>query len=98
MAKLTKERLKKILTNRLSLVDPEFHLEKAGSRLIGNVISESFKGKRDHQRQLMIWKVLKDELGPNFLRQVGLFLAYTPAEWNLGEEDKPAPRKRRKAG
>ena len=98
MAKLTKQRLTKILTDRLRLVDPEFHLEKSGDRYIGNVISESFKGKQDNVRQRMIWKVLEDELGPNFLRQVGLFLAYTPAEWNLGAEDKPAPRKRRKAG
>src|SRR5882757_3584184 len=98
MAKLTKQKLVKILTDRLRLIDPEFRLEKSGSRYFGNVISKSFMGKQDHQRQLMMWNAIRDELGPDFLKHVGMFLAYTPAEWNLGAEDKPAPRKKRKAG
>lgn len=88
----------KVFTDRLHLIDPEIHLEKSEGRFIGNIISNSFKGKQDHLRQRMIWKALEDELGPDFLRHVGLFLAYTPAEWNLGLEEKPAARKKRKAG
>lgn len=98
VAKLTRQRLTKILTDQLDLIDPEIHLEKSEGRFIGNIISDSFKGKQDHARQRMIWQVLEDELGPDFLRHVGLFLAYTPAEWNLGLEEKPAGRKKRKAG
>ena len=51
MEKLTKERLKAILTDHLGLIDPEFRLQKAGARWSGNVISITFKGKRDHERQ-----------------------------------------------
>jgi acid stress-induced BolA-like protein IbaG/YrbA len=83
MAKLTKDKLKQILTNQLKLEEPEFRLEKAGSRLVGNVISATFKGKRDHERQRMIWDALTAELGPEAVLRVGMLLAFTPDEWNL---------------
>ncbi len=80
--KLTKDRLEKILTKRLLLDHPEYHLQKVGGRLVGNIISPTFRGKRDHQRQEMIWKALEDALGEESVRRVGMLLAYSPEEWN----------------
>ena len=97
MRKLTKDKLKEILTNRLRLTDPEFRLEKAGPRLVGNVISETFRGKRDHERQKLLWDALQAELGEESVRLVGLLLAYTPDEWNLDLDQKPSARAK-KAG
>ncbi|HET6249952.1 MAG TPA: hypothetical protein VFE47_19840 [Tepidisphaeraceae bacterium] len=96
MARLTKETLKKILTDKIALSNPEFRLqkEKAGIRWTGNVISATFKGKRDHQRQDMIWDALIDEFGEDATRLVGLVLAYTPDEWNLGAESNHAKAKK----
>ncbi len=97
MTKLTKKKLEAILTRRLCLVDPEFRLEKASERLIGNVISLTFKGKRDHERQKMIWDALEAEFGEESVLLVGMLLAYTPDEWNLDADQKSAP-KAKKAG
>jgi len=91
---LTQARIKSILTDRLSLREPQFFLEKVGDRIVGDVVSPSFKGKRDHQRQQMLWDVLESELGPELSRQVGMLLAYTPDEWNIdGLTEVPARRK-----
>ena len=80
--KLTKEKLENILTKRLSLVDPEYHLQRVGGRLVGNIISPTFRRKKDHVRQEQIWKALEDELGEQSVRKVGMLLAYSPEEWN----------------
>ena len=99
MAKLTKEKLAKILTDRLRLKDPTFRLEWAGERLVGNVISETFKGKRDHERQKLIWDALDAEFGAESVHRVGMLLAYTPDEWNLGKGGERATGgKTKKAG
>jgi acid stress-induced BolA-like protein IbaG/YrbA len=94
---LTKTRLRSILSRRLRLEDPRFIIETAGGRLVGDVISPSFAGKRDRERQEMIWDALRAELGDDARKQVGMFLAFTPDEWNLDQNDKPAEKKR-KAG
>ena len=98
MAKLTKEQLKKILTQGLALKDPRYFLENAGGRIVGHVVSTSFKGKSDHERQAMIWDALDGALGADSVVLVGMLLAYTPEEWNLGAEGKPTTTKRRKVG
>lgn len=97
MPQVTKQQVQQILTDGLKLASPEFMLEKAGGRLSGNVISASFKGKRDHERQRMIWDALDAALGAESARGVGLLLAYTPAEWEMGSGDTPAAGKK-KAG
>ena len=97
MATITKGKLQGILTRRLGLVDPEFRLQKAGDRLVGNVISVTFKGKRDHERQKLIWEALEAEFGAESPVLVGLLLAYTPDEWNLGANPKEGA-KVKKAG
>src|SRR5438552_18378006 len=97
--KLTNHELQEILQTRLRLKDPFFQLEKAGSRISGNIVSPSFKGKRDHERQKLIWDALTDELGDEAMKMVGMLLAFTPDEWNLGIENADAtPAKTKKAG
>ena len=97
MAQITKHQIMKILTGHLKLEAPEFRLEKAGPKIIGNVISPSFRGMRDHVRQKQIWEALESELGDEVVNKVGMILAFTPDEWNLGGEPAPA-RRLRKAG
>ena len=87
MGTLTKKILERILTERLSLDDPEFFLRKTGGRWVGNIVSTTFRKKRDHVRQNIIWDALEAELGPKSVRLVGMLLAYTPEEWHLGEDD-----------
>jgi stress-induced morphogen len=96
--KLTKAQLEKILTSRLNLKSPEYLLTKVGGRLVGNIVSPSFKGKRDHERQEMIWDALETELGAGAPRLVGMLLAYTPEEWNLGAEPTSISKRAKKAG
>ncbi len=87
---LTKSKLRDILTSGLSLANPRFILEKVGGRLVGNIISPSFKGKSDHERQKLIWDELDRQLGAESTVLVGMLLAYTPEEWNMGKDDKTA--------
>ncbi|MFB3893933.1 MAG: hypothetical protein ACE15C_18140 [Phycisphaerae bacterium] len=97
MERLTKEKLERALTSRLGLKNPEFMLEKIGGRIVGNIITTSFKGKQAHERQGMIWKALEAEFGQMFKKRVGMLLAYTPEEWDFGSEQTPK-KKSRKAG
>ena len=86
MSALTKKRLQEVLTKRLNLTDPGFVLEKVGAKLSGNIISSTFSGKEDQQRQRMIWDALEDELGAECVHLVGTLLAYTPEEWGVNLE------------
>ncbi len=94
MAKVTKGKLEAILTSQLGLEDPRFLLEKVGSRLVGNIISPTFRGKGDYERQKLIWDALEKGLGAESSASVGMLLAYTPEEWDLGTESTAKPRKR----
>jgi acid stress-induced BolA-like protein IbaG/YrbA len=96
--KLTKEKLEKLLAKKLGLASPKFHLEKAGGRFVGDVISLSFKGKPDHKRQELIWNALESEFGAESVRLVGMLLAFTPDEWNLSDDILSGIKKNRKAG
>ena len=96
--RLTKENLEELLTRRLRLKNAEFYLEKVGNRLVGDIVSPTFKRKRDHERQSLIWDALDAELGAESARSVGMLLAYTPDEWNLGQPHAPEPRNQKKAG
>ena len=99
MRKITKTGIQKELTDRLSLKSPEFRLSAIGGRINGHIISPSFRGKRDHKRQDMIWDSLKAAFGPNAVKRVGMLLAYTPDEWYADEILVPTVKaKRKKAG
>ena len=56
---LRKHQLEDALTNRLRLIEPQFVLEKMGRKWSGSIISTTFKGKRDLERQQMLWDALK---------------------------------------
>src|SRR5438105_4835460 len=86
MAALTQSRLKAVLTKALKLKEPRFILERHGTRINGSVISETFRGKGDRQRQEMIWEALAEMLGPDSEKKVGMILAYTPSEWGIDSE------------
>ena len=85
MPKLTQARLRKVLAEELKLREPEFRLQTYGGKLCGSVISKTFRGKRDGQRQGMIWDALEYGLGPEAEQLVGMILAYTPDEWYADE-------------
>lgn len=96
MPKLSKSKLERILRSELSLRAPEFRLESAGGRVSGSVISDSFKGKRDSDRQKLIWDALDRALGLESVRSVGMLLAYTPQEWDVDSIMAPVKRVRRR--
>ena len=81
---MTKPRLEAILRKRLSLRSPRFELRKWDRKMVsGSVISETFRGKGDHQRQRMLRDAVEAELGDAANELVGTLLAYTPEEWDV---------------
>jgi acid stress-induced BolA-like protein IbaG/YrbA len=76
-------RLQQLLTRKLKLKAPRYVLTRDGHYINGSVISESFRGKGDLQRQLAIWGALEAELGEEAIDTVGMIIAYTPKEWEL---------------
>jgi acid stress-induced BolA-like protein IbaG/YrbA len=73
------------LTRRLKLKTPRFKLESAGAKVSGSVISPSFRGIADSERQRLIWDALDREYGAASVQRAGTFLAFTPDEWDLNE-------------
>lgn len=74
------------LIRRLNLQAPRFELEAAGSKVSGSIISASFRGMTDSERQRLIWDALHQEYGPESVHRAGNFLAFTPDEWDLNED------------
>jgi len=54
-----------------------------GGKVSGSVISDSFSGMSDSDRQKRIWDALDQEFGEESVKLVGTLLAYTDAEWNV---------------
>jgi len=75
--------IQSVLARRLNLQSPRFALESAGLRVSGSVISSSFGGMRDSDRQRLLWDALQAEYGTESVRRVGAILAFTPDEWDL---------------
>lgn len=75
-----------VLARRLDLQSPRFALESAGPKVSGSIISASFRGMRDSDRQHLLWDALREEYGPESVRRVGTLLAFTPDEWDLGAD------------
>ena len=83
MRSMTKPRLQTLLRNRLKLRSPRFRMRKDGEMVSGSIISETFRGKDDLQRQRMLRRAVEAELGEDANRLVGTLLAYTPEEWDI---------------
>ena len=85
---ITQKKLKDTLTRQLRLRKPRFVLESLpGGKLSGNVISDSFQGLDDVDRQKRIWDALEGALGRDCVRHVGTLLAYTDNEWDVDFEE-----------
>ncbi|HSW46817.1 MAG TPA: hypothetical protein VLM89_14750 [Phycisphaerae bacterium] len=81
---MTVMELEKVLEARPGLVSPRFELETLpGGKISGSVISDSFSGLTDTDRQKRIWDALDREYGAQSTSLVGTLLAYTAAEWNV---------------
>jgi acid stress-induced BolA-like protein IbaG/YrbA len=78
--------LQSALTRRLNLQAPRFALESAGTKVSGSIISASFRGMTDSDRQRRIWDALREEYGPQSVQRAGTLLAFTPDEWDLNED------------
>jgi acid stress-induced BolA-like protein IbaG/YrbA len=74
------------LTRRLKLQTPRFKLESAGAKVSGSIISSTFRGMTDSERQRKIWDALDAEYGANSIHRAGSFLAFTPDEWDLNDD------------
>ena len=80
----TEKDIEKCLKSRLKLESPTFIWEHLpGGKLSGSLVSATFVGLGDTERQSRIWKALEDEFGAQSTQRVGTLLAYTPAEWNV---------------
>ena len=86
---MSKVKLQQLLARHLQLIQPEFRLERIGTKLAGSIISETFKGKSARQRQKLIWDALDAELGADSVHAVGTLLTYSPEEWNIDLPDAP---------
>ena len=103
MATVTKAALQDLLTRRARLKAPRFKIRMADDKWIGAVVSDSFKGMTNLQRQRRMWKAIHAALDGVAARRVGMLLAYTDDEWDEPLEGIPfarttRPRPRRKAG
>ena len=97
MASASTTKLKTVLTKRLRLRDPEFHLERlSGGKLSGNIVSDTFRGVDDVERQRRIWDALDEEFGDGSREVVGTLLAYTKGEWHVPLEGDPPGMKRQR--
>ena len=86
---MTKSELENLLKRKLRLKHPTFHLRKLGSRIVGNVISDTFKGLPSRQRLDMVWETLYAAYGPEIVEKVGSVLTYTQDEWNMDLPEEP---------
>ena len=92
MATPTKNEVEQLLTSKLGLVDAVFTLRKSGSRILGHIISPTFRGLKHYDRQKRIWDALESRWGSEAFKMMGMFLTYTPEEWNFDEvEPRVAP-------
>lgn len=75
--------IESVLSRRLKLKSPQYKLESAGSKVSGSIISDSFRGVADSDRQRRIWDALDKEYGAESVHRAGSFLAFTLDEWDL---------------
>mgnify|MGYP000283051770 CR=1 FL=1 len=78
-----KEKLEALIKDVDSgIVNPEFDLEQiSGDKVAGFVISDSFKGKSQIERQNMIWDYLDENLDKTEILRIVSLLTMTPDEF-----------------
>src|SRR6185295_6695472 len=91
--RVTQSNIRKALTKSLELRQPEFRLRRVGDRIVGSIISDTFRGHRDMKRINEIWDALEDAFGPTAVKRVGMLLAYTPDEWYFDDDIDGKPRR-----
>ena len=75
-----KEKLKQVL-KRLDVVDPEVRiLDEFGYRLVALVVSKTFEGMSDGDRQHLVWGKLLDELTDREQEWVEFVFTKAPSE------------------
>ena len=95
MAILTKRALEELLTRRARLKAPRFRLRFAENKLVGAVISDSFKGMTNYERMRRMRDAVDGALDEGNARRVGLLLPYTDDEWDEPVAGLPSPRSTR---
>lgn len=71
---------------KLHFASPEIHLEKTSSGKVGgHVVSVSFTGKSQIERQHDLWKGLRSNLVPDELNKIVAILTVTPEE--IGDDE-----------
>ena len=84
LARSRKLKIEKALAKGLRLKSPMFDLEVLpGGKISGSVVSDTFVGMKDSDRQKQIWDFLEKKYGIDSTKYVGTLLAYTDAEWNV---------------
>lgn len=85
---MTTKELEGVLAKHIALASPFFELEVLpGGKVSGSIVSDTFSGMTDSDRQKVIWDALEAEWGAEATRKVGTILAYTSAEWNVSLTD-----------
>jgi acid stress-induced BolA-like protein IbaG/YrbA len=75
-----KERVKRIL-EQLELNNPQVSiLEVSGAGILAQVVSDSFQGMEDWERQRLVWSKLLEDLGDDKSRWVEFVFTDTPSE------------------
>ena len=103
MAALTKRTLEDLLTRRARLKAPRSRLRVADDKVVGAVISDSFKGMTNTERMRKMRAALHGALDDRAARRIGMLLPYTDDEWDEPLEGMTTPangksRARKKAG
>jgi len=80
------EEVETALRKRLNLESPRFVLDDLNQVVSGSIISPSFAGQDDLQRQQWVWQALEAEWGEKAVDKVGALLCYTPHEWDIDIE------------
>lgn len=81
---IQKAELESELKRRLNFDERDvFDLERIGTKLSGNVVSDRFSGLDDLERQNLVWNALEEAFGKECALCVGTLLAFTHDEWNV---------------
>jgi stress-induced morphogen len=87
-----REKVQQIL-QRLAIADPQVRiLEESGTRVLAQVVSSSFEGMDEGERQRLVWSKLLDELGDDQSRWVEFVFTDSPNELEAAEKAEAGSR------